>query len=102
MTATSITEAALQRRVIDYAALRGWRYVHIRPARTVDGWRTAYEGNPGLPDLILARRGVVLLAELKSATGAPTRDQLMWLDALGGHGLLWRPADWNEIMETLK
>lgn len=97
-----MTEDELKQRVLDTAKLCGWRRVHIRPARTEKGWRTPYEGDPGLPDLILARRGVVLLAELKSDTGRLRDGQPEWLDALGPHGRLWKPTDWNTILEELK
>lgn len=89
-------------RVIDYAKLRGWKAVAYRPAKTEKGWRTPLQGDKGCPDIILARRGVVLLVELKSATGRPTPEQRAWLDALGGNGRLWRPVDWGEIVTELK
>lgn len=97
-----LTEADLLCRVLDYARLREYRVAHIRPARTAHGWRTPYEGDAGLPDLILARAGVVLLAELKSATGRPTADQLAWLAAAGERGQLWRPQDWATVVEVLR
>ena len=97
-----LTEDDLQHRILDLATWRGWRRVHLRPARTEKGWRTAYEGDPGLPDLVLARGGVVLLAELKSRTGRASRDQRLWLDAAGGCGRLWRPADWDQVQEELR
>lgn len=97
-----LSEAQFQRRITDFATLRGWRWVHIRPARTVHGWTVPYDGDHGLPDLILSRAGRVLLAELKSATGKPTVDQGAWLAALGDHGRLWRPAQWNAALEELR
>lgn len=97
-----LTEDHLQRRVLDLAALRGWRRVHIRPARTERGWRTPYEGDPGLPDLILARRGVVILAELKGSRTPWQPGQREWLAAAGQHGRLWRPANWPSIVEELR
>lgn len=102
MTPTTLTEADLQQRVLDYARLRGWRCAHIRPARTTAGWRTPYQGDPGLPDLVLARGGVVVLAELKTARGRTTVEQDAWLAAAGGHGRLWRPDSWVTIMEELR
>jgi len=87
--------------VIDTARLHRWRVGHFRPARTVKGWRTPLEGDGGIPDLILARDGVVLLAELKSATGAATAEQKAWLAAAGPNGRLWRPADWPAILAEL-
>jgi hypothetical protein len=97
-----VSEDDLKARVLDLAKLKGWMVVHYRPARTAKGWRTPLEGDKGCPDIILARRGVVLLVELKSATGGPTKEQRAWLDALGGHARLWKPKDWDDILKELK
>lgn len=86
-----MSEQQLLDAVIDAAKLGGWRVCHVRPARTVNGWRTAYQGHAGLPDLILARGGVVLLAELKSQEGRVSTEQREWLAASGG--VVWRPAE---------
>jgi hypothetical protein len=86
---------------MDAAKLHGWMRVHLRPARTERGWRTAYEGDAGLPDLVLARGGRVLLAELKTATGCFRPGQREWLAAAGGCGHLWRPADWDGVLAVL-
>lgn len=87
---------------MDLAAIRGWKRVHVRAARTERGWRTAYEGDSGLPDMILARAGRVLLVELKSTTGRPTVEQAAWLAAAGSNGYLWRPADWVDVQAVLR
>jgi len=97
-----LSEDDFQSRVIGYAKLRGWRVVHIRPARQGVRWVTPYEGDPGLPDLILARGGRILLAEFKSANGRFRPGQQEWLAAAGEHGRLWRPVDWATIMDELK
>ena len=102
MVNTRITEAELQARIMHAAGLYGWRAAHFRPARTAQGWRTPMQGDVGLPDLVLARDGVVLLAELKSARGKTTPDQELWLEALGDHARLWRPADWVSIQNELR
>ena len=102
MVNTRITEAELQQRIMHAAGLYGWRAAHFRPARTAQGWRTPMQGDVGLPDLVLARDGVVLLAELKSARGKTTPDQELWLEALGDHARLWRPADWVSIQNELR
>lgn len=88
-------------RVIETARLHSWRVAHFRPARTAKGWRTPVQGDIGLPDLILARDGVVLLAELKQDRGTVRPDQRLWLAALGRHGRLWRPRDWDDVLATL-
>lgn len=101
----TITEAELQTMVIRTAGLYGWRCHHSRAAQNRNGkWSTALQGDIGLPDLVLARDGQVLLVELKSGTGKPTADQDLWLEAAGNHGRLWRPSDWFDgtIQNTLR
>ncbi|MGV9840031.1 VRR-NUC domain-containing protein [Nocardia niigatensis] len=95
-------EADLQTTVIEMARLYGWKVVHLRPARTAHGWRTAYEGDSGVPDLILARRGRVLLVELKSDKGRVKPEQQAWLVEAGENGRLWRPKDLELIKEELR
>ena len=60
------------------------------------------QGDRGLPDLVIAKNGRVLLAELKTDTGRLGPGQQDWLDALGPHGRLWRPRDWNDVLADLK
>ena len=98
----AMSEDDLKAAVIQLARDNGWRVCHFRPAKTEKGWRTPIEGDKGLPDLVLARRGVVLLAELKSATGRLTDGQKEWLEHLGAMGCVWRPADLSEIERTLR
>lgn len=102
MKTAGLTEAAFQTRVMDYAKLRGWMRVHYRPAKQRGKWVTAITGDVGAPDLILARAGRVLLVELKSETGAFRPGQREWLDAADWNGRLWRPSDWDLIVEELK
>jgi hypothetical protein len=105
------TEASFQAAVVDLARLRGWRIHHARPARTADGWRTAIIGDPGWPDLALARGPRLILAELKSARGKTSDDQREWLghlitaaDASAGalEVHVWRPADWPAVKAALR
>ena len=96
-----MTEDDLLRAVLDLARYRGWMVVHHRPARTDKGWRTPTQGHKGVPDLILARNGVVILAELKSETGRLSRDQPRWQSALGTHHRVWRPSDLPQIIKEL-
>lgn len=98
----TISEADFQRTVIHAANVYGWRAHHSRPSRTAKGWATALTGHPGLPDLVLARDGHVILAELKRHGGRPTPGQVAWLTALGAHGRLWTPAQWPAIVAELR
>lgn len=99
-----MTEADLQRAVVELARLTGWRVAHFRPARTEHGWRTPVAADgAGFPDLVLARDRL-LFVELKADRGRLTDDQQVWLDRLehaGADARVWRPADWPEIEATL-
>lgn len=102
-----VTEAEFQHKVIETAMWLGWRVFHPRTVHTNDGRHlTAYTGNAGFPDLVLAHknRGVIF-AELKTATGKLTEHQKMWqldLDAGGAEHYVWRPDDWPDIEARLK
>ena len=54
----------------------------------------------GFPDLVLARDGVVILAELKTERGTMTPEQKEWWVAGVGH--LWKPRHAAEIIEMLR
>lgn len=102
-----ITETEFQNQVIEYAQMFGWRVAHFRPARTNKGWRTPIQGDPGFPDLVLARDGHIILWELKSEKGKLTDDQRAWLGALGGtcdrvHVGTRRPSEWDAIEYQLR
>jgi hypothetical protein len=94
-------ERDFQQRIVDLARLTGWHCVHYRAAWQRGKWVTPLTGDSGAPDLILARRGVVILAELKTDQGRLTDPQRAWLAALGTHGRVWRPSSWPEIVATL-
>lgn len=98
-----LSEAAFQRIVIETAQWYRWRVTHFRPVKVREGkWATPLEGDPGFPDLALARCGQVILAELKTNRGQPTDDQEKWLTELGVFGRVWRPRDWPEILRELQ
>lgn len=99
------TERSFQNCVIHLAQLHGWHVMHQRPARVErkgkTSWRTAIEGNAGFPDLVLARHGVVICAELKSNKGKLSESQQHWLVHLGALARVWRPEDWDDIHDEL-
>jgi hypothetical protein len=107
--ARSIRESELESSVMDLARVLGWRRAHFRPAMLPSGkWATHMSGDVGFPDLVLARRGALIVAELKRSQGRPTPDQLAWLDVLGSvpgvTAALWRTEDWlsGEIEAVLR
>ncbi len=91
-----INEKAFQAQVVELAAMYGWLCYH-----TYDSRRCA----PGYPDLALAHpSGQYLLAELKSQHGRLRPAQRVWIDALCKAGVevhIWRPRDWDSIVERL-
>lgn len=97
-----LSEAQWQQRVMDTARAAGWLVVHFRPAMTRGGrWVTPMTGDAGFPDLVLAKDGRVLLAELKRDSEKPTPAQNAWLAAAGGHGRLWQPRHWEAVLIDL-
>jgi hypothetical protein len=106
----NLTEATFTRVIIAYAQAHGWLVYHQRPAITAKGWRTAVQGNPGFPDLVLARKSVIVIAELKRKHGKMTESQIAWMRAFGWpirlpSGVivrLWTPDDWEDIKDVLR
>ena len=110
MKTKPIKEAEFQKQIIQLGHLFGWRIAHFRPALTKRGWRTAVSGDgAGFPDLVLARDGFTIFAELKTDTGVVSIEQWAWLESLGGihknsHTIVavWRPRDFAEIENILR
>jgi len=59
------------------------------------------QGDVGFPDLVLARAGKVIFAELKSETGKLSPTQREWANALGTLRI-WRPRDIDLIEAELR
>jgi hypothetical protein len=59
----------------------------------------------GWPDLVLVRPPRLIFAELKSESGQVRANQTEWLDVLrllpAAETYLWRPSDWDELVEVL-
>ena len=60
----------------------------------------------GFPDYIAIRGNRLLVIEIKSEKGEPTLEQEEWLDKFLGCGntfvYLWRPSDYESIVEELR
>ena len=87
--------------VIALAKRCGWKVYHTHDSR---------KSEPGFVDLVMARKGRRIFAELKSAKGVVTPEQQEWLVELAGDATektevhLWRPDAWFDgtIEEILK
>jgi hypothetical protein len=83
MFARRMTGAELAGAILDAARFAGFQATHFCPARTAHGWRTPLQGDKGYPDLTLARRGDVLVLELKGDHDRLRDEQVRWLAQLG-------------------
>jgi len=99
-------EAAFKNTVIELAKWRGWLVHHDLPAMRRNGsWATNVQGDSGFPDLVLAKAGIVIFAELKRETGTTTKAQDTWLanlpDTFPVYKYVWRPSDMADIKRIL-
>ena len=85
----SASEAQVRSTIMEDAHWKGWLVSYNPDSRKV-------KGDPGVPDLILARRGKIIAVELKSYAGRVRLGQRDWIDALGENVYLVKPAtlDW--------
>jgi hypothetical protein len=112
--ARTMTEDELLEAIQTAATLQGWRWHHVRRSD-----KAIQQGHSGFPDLVLARRGVVIFLELKREVGQATADQIAWLEAIDGLAgqrelqtdgltmtaplaLLVRPVDLDAILGLLR
>ena len=91
------SEAEFQNAVNKLAAKNGWLIYHTHNSK---------RSQPGFPDLGIVRGEEVIFAELKRERNAKmTVAQERWIDALSDVSsigvYLWRPSDWEEIVECI-
>lgn len=103
--AERLTEADFQSMIVARAEALGWRVHHDR-----GDYRQCIAGDPGFPDLVMARDGRVVFAEVKAAKGRLSAHQRLWLTELGFDAdppdrmvevYVWRPEHWPQIVEVL-
>lgn len=121
------SERQFQQQVTELAELRGWEWVHFRPAQTAKGWRTPVSGplGKGWVDLVLVRERDrrLIFAEVKTDRGRLSADQQRVVDLMtklretvayteaGGIQVrmgqrievyVWHPSDFDEIEQALR
>lgn len=71
------------------------------------GWAKKYhthnsrKSDAGFPDLVIGRRGQIIVAELKVGDNKPSEDQVEWLNLFKLAGIptyLWYPADFADVV----
>jgi VRR-NUC domain len=105
-------ERSFEKQVVELAHLFGYRVAHFGAAMNAKGhYRTPtrYDAK-GFPDLVLVRSDMgdrpkrLVFAELKSDTGRLSKDQAAWIDDLAAtaEAYVWRPRDWDDIVDILR
>ncbi len=111
------TETQFAPTVEDLLTRFDWKWLHIRPGMTQETYvnrkgetknfyRTPVSGDgKGFPDYLALRTCRILVAELKGEEGKTTPEQDAWLAAwaeTGAEVYLWRPSDFDAILEVLR
>lgn len=95
MSVTRVTEKSFMATVVAFAKVHGWKVSHTYDSR---------RSEPGVPDLLMVRKGVLVFAELKTDVGVVSAFQMDWLKVLRetvNQVYVWRPSDWSEIEKVL-
>jgi hypothetical protein len=91
-----ITEKAFQQQIRELAVIYHWKYHHT--------W-TMMHSPRGFLDVVMVRGERLIFAELKTNKGMLTPYQQEWLDALKetkAEVYIWRPSDFNKIIEIMR
>lgn len=96
-----MNEDELQLGIIEAATYRGWRWHHVRRSD-----KAIQMGDPGFPDLVMTRRGRLIIAELKGH-GTPWQPgQKEWLADFAlvpsVEARIIRPEDYDEALRILE
>lgn len=107
-----ISEAEFQQQIIDAAHLYGWTVAHFGIGKVRGGkWVTPVQADgAGFTDLVIVRRGTVIFAECKREKGRLSDNQHKWatelIDVSRKNSFVgyyvWRPSDWENILNILK
>lgn len=110
-----MTENELQQAIVAGARANGWRVFFVPDwiwRLVFKAWKTGGSrrgrewSQAGFPDVVLLRRGRLIFAELKSATGRLKPEQEGWRDDLQAvqtvEWHLWRPCDLDDVLAMLR
>lgn len=108
MTVTGLRalELECEATILEAARLAGWFRHGERAAVSRKKWSTPIKGDAGWPDLVLARAGQVVAAELKRHPNTVSDEQRAWLVRLDNRPwvtalVLWVPEQMDEFNTEL-
>lgn len=94
---SEVREKAFDAQVLQLARLCGWLAYHPY---------SSTRSPEGFPDRVFVRPPRILFVELKRERGRLSAEQERWAAALracpGVEYQLWRPSDWEELVEVLR
>ena len=101
-----MTEAEFTNQLLAWAKTFGWRRFHVRSSGRMSNGKAipVVQGDKGFPDLVLAKPGRLVFAELKVGGNKARSEQTDWLDLLAASNAechVWTPAMWTQILAVL-
>ena len=107
----AVKEDEFMKTIIDLAHLKKYHVAHFRTVRVQRKNGEVFYATPvqadgaGWVDLVLAKKGRLIFAEIKSKKGVMSPAQTAWkvlLESTGqGEYYCWRPDDWDDIVLVL-
>lgn len=97
----SVSEDELLTAITEALSFLGYVWCHYRRSD-----KAILMGDPGLPDIVAARAGILWMIELKSETGRLEQGQLAWrlefpVESHEFRYRLWRPSDLDVALREL-
>lgn len=102
-----LSESQLQSAIFRFAKLKGWTVAHFDKAQVRPGiWVTPVKADgKGFPDLLMVRKGRLIVAELKAKGGRVRPEQAVWLSLLEEvpeiEVYLWTTKDWPDNVQRI-
>lgn len=99
------TEKQWQSWVIRQAMLLGFAHYHAPDNKPDPTTGKVQMIVAGFPDLVMVKGNRLIFAELKREKGKVTEAQKVWLkrlEATGAECYLWRPSQWQEVLDILE
>ena len=97
----NISEKEFMKLITDYAREHNWKFHHCNDMSRCSGDLDGRYSGRGFADLVMARNGEIIVAELKSENGSISKAQMEWIREYPATEI-WRPSMAGYIMERLR